>query len=358
MKHLKDLGFGRKSLDSVMIEEVDQLIDKLIKTQRNGVIEIHGTFNIAIINILWQIVASKRFDPEAEDTKNMLDMLTKQFQRGTSFRGFLEELDFLPTFIGQFAPLGEVEKAMIQMKDMMTVLVKEHIKDIDYDNPRDFMDVYLKEIQVDANFDIEHLVVMCLDFFMAGAETSSTTLSWAMLHLALNPEVQDKCYQEIQSLGGEREPSSDDSVRLPYVKATLMEIQRISRVGQSTLMHRLTKDTQVNNYQFKSGQPFVINTEKFLMDPKEFPEPQRFNPERFLGPDNQILKKQYFIPFGIGKRICMGETLAKNQIFIFFVRFLQRLKIEATEQQPNPENFVSGITRIPNTFEIKISERK
>ena len=138
-----------------MIEEVDQLIDKLIKTQRNGVIEIHGTFNIAIINILWQIVASKRFDPEAEDTKNMMDMLTKQFQRGTSFRGFLEELDFLPTFIGHVAPLGEVEKAMIQLKDMMRDLVKEHMKDVDYDNPRDFMDVYLREIkQNDSNFEI------------------------------------------------------------------------------------------------------------------------------------------------------------------------------------------------------------
>merc|ERR1712018_604485 len=72
LKHLKDFGFGRKSLDSVMIEEVDQLIDKLIKTQRNGVVEILGTFNIAIINVLWHIVASKRFDPEAEDTKKMM----------------------------------------------------------------------------------------------------------------------------------------------------------------------------------------------------------------------------------------------------------------------------------------------
>ena len=335
-----------------MIEEVDQLIDKLIKTQRNGVVEILGTFNIAIINVLWHIVASKRFDPEAEDTKKMMDMLNKQFKQGFSLRRFL------PTLICHVAPFGEHENAILEMKDMMRDLVKEHLKDIDYDNPRDFMDVYLKEIQSDANFEIEHLVVMCLDFFMAGAETSSTTLSWAMMHLALNPEVQDKCYQEIQSLGSEKQPSSEDSARLPYVKATLMEIQRISRVGQGSLIHRLTKDTQVKNYQFKSGQHFIINIEKFLMDPNEFPEPQKFNPDRFLGPDKQILKKEYYIPFGIGKRICMGETLAKNEIFIFFVRFLQRLKIEATEQQPNPENFVSGITRIPNAFEIKISERK
>ena len=203
---------------------------------------------------------------------------------------------------------------------------------------------------------LEHLVVMCLDFFMAGAETSSTTLSWAMMYLALNPDVQDKCYQEIQSLG-EKEPSSEDATKLLYVKATLMEIQRISRVAQGSLIHRLIKDTKVQDFEFKAGQHFIINVEKFLMDPIEFPDPQKFNPDRFLH-QGQLLKKDYFVPFGIGKRICMGETLAKNEMFIFFVRFLQRLKIEQTEHKPDPDNFTSGITRIPNAFEIKISERK
>ena len=203
---------------------------------------------------------------------------------------------------------------------------------------------------------LEHLVVMCLDFFMAGAETSSTTLSWAMMYLALNPDVQDKCYQEIQSLG-EKEPSSEDATKLLYVKATLMEIQRISRVAQGSLIHRLIKDTKVQDFGFKAGQHFIINVEKFLMDPIEFPDPQKFNPDRFLH-QGQLLKKDYFVPFGIGKRICMGETLAKNEMFIFFVRFLQRLKIEQTEHKPDPDNFTSGITRIPNAFEIKISERK
>ena len=60
LKHLRDLGFGKKSLDSVMIEEADQLIDKLFEKNPNGIVEIQGTFNIAIINVLWEIVASKR----------------------------------------------------------------------------------------------------------------------------------------------------------------------------------------------------------------------------------------------------------------------------------------------------------
>ena len=163
---------------------------------------------------------------------------------------------------------------------------------------------------------------------------------------------------EIKNLG-EKEPSTEDSKNLIYTKATIMEIQRLARVAQSSLVHRLTEDTKVKDFEFKSGQLFFVNLEKFLTDPTEFPDPFEFKPERFLDlKSQQILKKDYFVPFGIGKRICMGESLAKNEIFIFFVRILRRLKIELTEKKPNPNNFVSGLTRIPKAFEIKVSEGK
>ena len=57
-------------------------------------------------------------------------------------------------------------------------LISEHVEDIDYDNPRDFIDMYLTEMKTNTNMDIEHLIVSCLDFFQAGAETTSTTLLW------------------------------------------------------------------------------------------------------------------------------------------------------------------------------------
>ena len=153
-----------------MIEEVDDVISRMLQNPR-GIVEIKGTFNIPIINVLWQIVASKRFDPDAQDTKEMMTMLNKQFSSGFT------ATKFLPFFICQFIPLTENEKAMVKMKNMMRDLITDHLKDIDYDNPRDFMDVYLKQIAEDPdNFDIEHLVVMCLDFFQAGAETSRWVL--------------------------------------------------------------------------------------------------------------------------------------------------------------------------------------
>ena len=163
LKQLRDLGFGKKSLDSVMLEEVDDVIDDMIQKKN---VKMESTFNVAIINVLWQIVASKRFDPKADDTKRMMALLNMQFKTG--FKAF----NFFP-FLRRIMPATEIDKSFFEMKAMMRAMIKEHMVDVDYDSPRDFIDVYLKQInESGADFDIDNLVVNCLDFFQAGAETT------------------------------------------------------------------------------------------------------------------------------------------------------------------------------------------
>ena len=163
LKQLRDLGFGRKSLDSVMLEEIDDVIDELIQKKS---VTMDSTFNVAIINVLWQIVASKRFDPKAADTQRMMALLNMQFKSG--FKAF----NFFP-ILRKIMPATEVDKSFFEMKSMLRGLIEDHMADIDYDSPRDFIDVYLKQIHEDGTkFDVDHLVVICLDFFQAGSETT------------------------------------------------------------------------------------------------------------------------------------------------------------------------------------------
>ena len=106
-------------------------------------------------------------------------------------------------------------------------------------------------MKLDDNFNEEQLVVECLDFFEAGAETTSTTLLWAVLMMSLNPNVQARCQLEVQDKIGTRSPTIDDMVDLPYVLATLMEIQRIGIVGPASLPHYLMKDAIVKGHRVK-----------------------------------------------------------------------------------------------------------
>ena len=335
-----------------MIEEVDDAIERMLKF-KDGIVHMRGNFNAAIINVLWHIVASKRYDPDAEDTKEMMDKMTKIFAAGFSFR------NFFPDSLGQFLPYDDNDRNTIEMKEMMKGLIEEHLADIDYENPRDFIDVYLNQMKANPEtFNYEQLIVTILDFFLAGTETTATTLLWAIMYMALNPKVQEKCLSEIQDIIGERSPSTNDSPNMVYTMATIMEIQRVSLVAEASLLHKLTSNTIVEDFKFKEGTFFLANLTKFMTDSNEFQAPHQFNPERFIDSNGRLIKKEMFAPFGIGKRICMAESFAKVELFIFFTRIIQKLKISKTSYELDPKQCFSGVTRIPKPFYVKVEDRR
>ena len=170
--------------------------------------------------------------------------------------------------------------------------------------------------------------------------------------------------------------------RLRYTHATILEIQRLSFTAPASLLHYATEDIQVQsgdqNYTIPRGGNVLCNLRKFLLDPNIFEEPQKFSPERFLDSDGSIIKydqvtkivngqreqlKQFsfqFTPFGIGKRICLGESLAKDSIFIFFTMMVQNLKFDAdpAKPRPNPEDTIMIITNMLKPFHVNLSQRK
>jgi len=139
-----------------MIEEADEVIDEMINEKN---VKMDSTFNVAIVNVLWQIVASKRFDPNAAETKRMMSNLNIQFKTK------LNPIHLITPMLRKMFPPA-MDKAVYEIKDMMRELIKDHLATVDYDNPRDFIDAYLKQINENGtDFDISHLVHICLDFF-------------------------------------------------------------------------------------------------------------------------------------------------------------------------------------------------
>ena len=136
-----------------------------------------------------------------------------------------------------------------------------------------------------------------------------------------------------------------------------METQRLSIMAPASLPHYLTKDTTINGYNFEKGTLFIANLSRILMDPEVFPAPKTFNPQRFLDKSGNLMKIDQFAPFSVGRRICMGESLAKNSLFLFFVRMLQRISFGETIVRPSPKNVLFGLTRVPKPFKVKIIVR-
>merc|ERR1712141_220767 len=264
------------------------------------------------------------------------------------------------------------------MKEMFKQRIKEHQLEFnESDEPRDFIDVFLRQIELEksekgrgynmdtSNFHIEQLTTTLLDFFAAGSETTSTTLMWAIMFMALYPKVQDKCQTEIDEKLQDRLPEKTDMQEMVYCFSTIQEVQRISAVASTALPHGLTKDYTVNGYHFPKGTVFQANLKKFMNDPTIFPSPELLIPERFIQTTSDGLtltfkKNKRVVPFGIGKRVCLGESLANSELFIFFVMLLQRLKFKTPIEMPSPypSNCSAGMTNVPHPFHVSLEIRK
>ena len=140
------------------------------------------------------------------------------------------------------------------------------------------------------------------DLFVAGTETTSTALRWALLFFLHHPEVQDKCYKEIcDVIGPDRAPSMRDKHEMTYLEATTLEILRKSDIIPLALSHGLSKDATLRGYVIPKDAIVVPFVHSVLQDPEVWGDPENFRPERFIGPDGKVTRPEEFIPFSIGK---------------------------------------------------------
>ncbi|CAH1252322.1 CYP2U1 [Branchiostoma lanceolatum] len=143
-------------------------------------------------------------------------------------------------------------------------------------------------------------------------------------------------HQEIDSVLGQTPPSYAQRSLLPYTTATLAEVQRIKPIAPLSVPHAASRDTTLNGYNIPQETWILVNLWSVHMDPKLFPEPNQFQPERFLDQDGNFVKHEALIPFGIGHRVCLGEQLAKMELFMLFLSLMQRFTFHLPEGAPEP----------------------
>ena len=197
--------------------------------------------------------------------------------------------------------------------------------------------------------------------YWIGMETTSTTLRWALLLMALNPEIQKRVRQEIHDqIGQERAPQMSDRSQLQYTEAVLLEVQRFATLVPNSVIHRAMKDTTIFGFDIPKNALILSNLYAVHRDPKLWADPDHFNPEANFTQCNQrggfeIVNTEYLIPFGVGRRLCLGESLARQELWIFFVGLMQRFEVEASLSHPLPSPFAAscnGVVRAPYPFQL------
>ncbi|PNJ89518.1 CYP2C18 isoform 2, partial [Pongo abelii] len=197
-----------------------------------------------------------------------------------------------------------------------------------------------------SEFTVENLIATVTDMFGAGTETTSTTLRFGLLLLLKDPEVTAKVQEEIERVvGRNRSPCMQDRSHMPYTDAVVHEIQRYIDLIPTNLPHAVTCDVKFRNYLIPKGMTIITSLTSVLHNDKEFPNPEMFDPGHFLDKSGNFKKSDYFMPFSAGKWMCVGEGLARMELFLFLTTILQNFNLKS---QVDPKDI--DITPIANAF--------
>ncbi|KAF4096331.1 cytochrome P450 2D6 isoform X2 [Onychostoma macrolepis] len=145
----------------------------------------------------------------------------------------------------------------------------------------------------------------------------------------------------------------DDRDKLSYTYTTVNEFQRCANIVPSGVFHEMTRPTNLRGYNIPKGTEIFTNLRAILSDKEHWKYPDTFNPENFLDGNGQFFKSESFLPFSLGPRVCLGETLAKMELFLFITSLLQRIRFSWPPGAKWPAmNGIVRLVRSPEPFNI------
>ncbi|XP_032747894.1 cytochrome P450 2B15 [Rattus rattus] len=360
---MRHFGMGKRSVEERIKEEAQCLVEEL-KKYKGALLNPTSFFQSIAANIICSIVFGERFDYKDHQFLRLLDLIYQTFALMCSLSSQVFELfsGFLKYFPGVHK---QISKNLQEILNYIDHSVEKHRATLDPNAPRDFIDTYLLRMEKEKSnhhteFHHQNLVISVLSLFFAGTETTSTTLRYSFLIMLKYPRVAEKVQKEIdQVIGSHRLPTLDDRTKMPYTDAVIHEIQRFADLAPIGLPHRVTKDTMFRGYLLPKNTEVYPILSSALHDPQYFDHPDTFNPEHFLDANGTLKKSEAFLPFSTGKRICLGEGIARNELFIFFTAILQNFSL-ASAVAPEDIDLTpinSGISKIPSPYQIHFLSR-
>ncbi|KAM4722835.1 uncharacterized protein WCC33_009006 [Rhinophrynus dorsalis] len=353
---LRDFGMGKKSLEQRVTEEAGYLCSAF-QSEEGHAFNPHVTMNIAVSNIICSIIFGDRFEYDDHRFQKLLKLFEESLKVESGFLAqVVSAVPWLTYVPGLTQKLFEPQ---LQTIEYLKEFVVEHQRTWDAGYTRDLIDAFLLEMEKakgdkESSFNEKNLLFTPADLFTGGTETTTTTLRWALLFMLLYPDVQRKVHEEIdQVIGRVRKPTMGDVSQMPYTNAVIHEIQRCGDIFPLAPPHMTYRDTEIHGYFIPKGMLVMFNLSSVLKDERVWEKPFQFYPEHFLDADGKFVKREAFLAFSAGRRACLGEQLARMELFLFFTSLLQSFTLEIPSDQPSPsDDAVLAVTLTPKPYEI------
>ena len=324
-------------------------------------------FVSSIVLQVWEWLTSETMaldDPIVKESNEFAAIFSRQALVSTMYQLF-PFLCYLPTqFTREIKRAHEIREKIIPRE--YRSVQESYIPGVIRNLTDSFISAYEKELAKETRKEIgskdagiQGLMLNAL----VGSGTTSAWLTWFFLYMVVYPKVQNKIHEELDAaVGHDRLPNWKDAENLPYLQATLCEVGRISSTAALAGTNTIC-DTTIAGFPVPKGTFVVLNLSKVHQDEREWSEPEKFKPERFLDHGGKFVgwnKLHGFLPFGIGRRECPGQSLARIMLFSFASILLHRYKIELPEAAEIPTTKLSTpqLITYPDDFLIVAKPRE
>nr|XP_033791788.1 cytochrome P450 2K6-like [Geotrypetes seraphini] len=344
---LRDFGMGKRTIEDKILEECGFLIHHFESFNGNP-FETTMIMNASVANIIVSILLGHRYDYQDPMFLRLVSLINENnILSGSPMFELYNIYPILRMFPGSHTT---VTKNTNELHSFIKETFLKHLENLDVNDQRSFIDVFLvrqqeEKANTNSYFHEKNLICAVRNLFSAGMETTSSTLHWGLLLMMKYPEIQEKVQKEIERVMGSSKPRTEHRKHMPYTDAVIHEIQRFADIVPMNLPHETTKDVNFKGYFLPKGTYIVPLLSSVLKDQTQFEKPEQFNPQHFLDSAGNFVKKDAFMPFSAGRRICAGETLAKMELFLYFTSLLQKFTF-----RPPP-----GVTHLDLTPSFGIS---
>ncbi|KAF3826512.1 cytochrome P450 1B1 isoform X2 [Mirounga angustirostris] len=363
---------SRRVLEGHVLGEARELVALLVRGSAGGAfVDPRPLTVVAVANVMSAVCFGCRYSHDDAEFRELLSH-NEQFGRTVGAGSLVDVLPWLQRFPNPVrTAFREFEQLNRNFSNFVLDKFLRHRESLQPGaGPRDMMDAFIISAGTEAaegsedggaRQDLEYVPATVTDIFGASQDTLSTALQWLLVLFTRYPEVQARVQAELdQVVGRDRLPCLDDQPNLPYVMAFLYEAMRFSSFVPVTIPHATTTSTSVLGYHIPKDTVVFVNQWSVNHDPVKWPNPEDFDPGRFLDKDGCIDKDlaSSVMIFSVGKRRCIGEELSKTQLFLFISILAHECNFKANPDEPSKMDFNYGLTIKPKSFRINVTLRE
>ncbi len=304
IRTVRHFGYGTSKSEEKIVEQANYLVD-LIKKRNSQPFDLGPPTSLCMLNVTFSLIFSATYDEEDEK----FSMIHKAIMAWYVEIFKLYHVEPLLPFFNKFGLSPRLKQGK-QMTQDICAFVQDHIDHhratLEPNNPRDMVDECLIEMaKNDPNgelrdFTDEKFLWMMFFFIPDQGDTAVGLFQFLVLANAIHLEVQQRVYEEIQEVIGDRPPSLDDKDRMPYTEAVIMETLRMDTTFWLLIPHFTAGDVNIFGYNIPKDTTVIPNIFAVHFDPELWGDPENFRPERFIDDGGKTFRPEYYMPFSTG----------------------------------------------------------